>query len=75
MPEFEYRGYRIRTLYEKNWQVRIWPPLTPPRLADKVRATRAEGEDACRSRARAVVDAVLARQHGRIGEGAFEPGR
>lgn len=63
MPEFEYRGYRVRTLFEKNWQIKIWPPLSPPKLADRIKASRAEGEDACRTRATAAIDAMLDRVH------------
>lgn len=56
MAEFEYRGYRIRTIYDKDWQIKIWPPLRPARLIDRVRASRAEGEHTCRHRATAAID-------------------
>lgn len=61
MPEFEYRGYRIRTLFDKTWQIKVWPPLNPAKLAERVRASRAEGEDACRTRATAAIDMLLSR--------------
>lgn len=66
MPEFEYRGYRVRTVFEKNWQIQIWPPLMPPKLVQRVKASRSEGEAACRTRATAVIDAVLDRKKSRI---------
>jgi hypothetical protein len=59
MPEFTYRGYRVRTLFEKNWQIRIWPPLSPDKLMTRIQATRTEGEDVCRLRATAMIDDVL----------------
>ncbi|WP_196259295.1 hypothetical protein [Pelagibacterium limicola] len=62
MPEFEYRGYRVRTLFDKTWQVKVWPPLLPAKLAERIRASRAEGEDACRLRATAVIDSVVQRK-------------
>lgn len=59
MPEFEYRGYRVRTHFDKTWQISMWPPLTPARLMERVQASRAEGEAACRLRATAMIDKVL----------------
>lgn len=61
MPEFEYRGYRIRTIFDTSWHAKVWPPLNPPRAIERLKATRAEGEDACRTRATAAVDAHLER--------------
>lgn len=61
MAEFEYRGYRVRTLFEKTWQVRIWPPVRPAKLVERVQASRAEGEDACRVRATALIDSLVSR--------------
>lgn len=61
MPEFEYRGYRIRTLFDSKWKARIWPPLHPPRVLDRIRATSEEGEGACRRRATRIVDAYIDR--------------
>ncbi len=69
MPEFEYRGYRVRTLFDKTWQIKVWPPLTPAKLATRVQASRAEGEDACRVRATAVIDSVLRSRQGQIPPG------
>lgn len=65
MPEFTYRGYRVRTLFDSTWRAKVWPPLTPAKLIDRVQASRAEGEDACRLRATTMIDAVLKRQSGR----------
>lgn len=62
MPEFTYRGYRVRTLFDRTWQAKVWPPLTPPKLIDRIQASRAEGEDACRLRATTMIDAVLKRK-------------
>lgn len=62
MAEFEYRGYRVRTLFEKDWTARIWPPLTPPRIIERVRTSHAEGEDVCRSKVTALIDDVVAGQ-------------
>jgi hypothetical protein len=59
MPEFMYRGYRVRTLFEKHWQIRVWPPVSADKLINRVQATRAEGEDVCRLRATAMIDSVL----------------
>lgn len=59
MAEFEYRGYRVRTIFEKDWQIRIWPPLRPARLAERIRASRTEGEPACRHRATVAIDAFI----------------
>lgn len=61
MPEFEYRGYRIRTLYENAWKIKTWPPVRPARLIDSAGATRDEGERACERRAKALIDSVLAK--------------
>ena len=71
MAEFEYRGYRVRTLFEKDWQAKIWPPLTPAKILDRVRASRAEGEAACRSRATALIDSVMSR-HGKSGGNSLQ---
>jgi hypothetical protein len=65
MPEFNYRGYRIRTLFDRNWQVKVWPPLTPAKLTERVQASRAEGEDACRVRVTTMIDTVLKRKSSR----------
>lgn len=62
MPEYQYRGYRIRTHFDKTWQIKVWPPLIPARLAQRVQASRAEGEDACRLRATAMIDKALTRK-------------
>lgn len=62
MPEFEYRGYRVRTVFEKTWQIRVWPPLAPAKLVKRIHSSKIEGEAACRTRARAAIDAVLERQ-------------
>lgn len=59
MAEFEYRGYRVRTIFEKDWQIKVWPPLRPLRVAERIRASRAEGEHACRHRATAAIDAFI----------------
>ncbi|WP_127145599.1 hypothetical protein [Pelagibacterium montanilacus] len=58
MSEFEYKGYRIRTVYEDKWRIRIWPPVTPRTLVDQVVASRSEGAEACRMRACALVDRI-----------------
>lgn len=62
MPEYQYRGYRIRTHFDKTWQIKVWPPLTPAKLTERVQASRAEGEDACRLRATAMIDKALTRK-------------
>ncbi|WMT91265.1 hypothetical protein [Pelagibacterium sp. H642] len=59
MAEFEYRGFRVRTIFDKHWQIKVWPPLRPARLIERVRASRAEGEHACRNRATAAIDAFI----------------
>ncbi|SDG38499.1 hypothetical protein SAMN04487974_102327 [Pelagibacterium luteolum] len=59
MAEFEYRGYRVRTVFEKDWRAKVWPPLRPVQLAERVKATRSEGERACRHRATAAIDEVI----------------
>lgn len=59
MSEFEYRGFRVRTIFDKHWQIKIWPPLQPARMIDRVRATSAEGEHACRDRATAAIDTFI----------------
>lgn len=60
MAEFEYRGFRVRTIFDKHWQIKVWPPLRPARLIERVRASRTEGEHACRSRATQAIDAFIA---------------
>lgn len=64
MAEFEYRGFRVRTVFEKDWKVKVWPPLRPARLIERVRASRIEGEHACRNRATAAIDAFLEQSKG-----------
>lgn len=59
MAEFEYRGYRVRTIFEKDWQIKIWPPLRPAKLSERIRASRTEGEPAIRHRATAAIDAFI----------------
>ncbi|AEQ50647.1 hypothetical protein [Pelagibacterium halotolerans] len=56
MAEFEYRGFRVRTIFEKDWKIRMWPPLRPAQAMDKIRASRAEGEHACLHRATRAID-------------------
>ncbi len=58
MPEFEYRGYRVRTVFEKDWRIRIWPPVKPADIVSRIRASRQEGEVTCRNRATAVIDTI-----------------
>lgn len=62
MAEYEYRGYRIRTVFEYDWRIKTWPPLSPSHVADRIRASRAEGEAACRRRATTTIDQILANQ-------------
>lgn len=59
MAEFEYRGFRVRTVFEKDWKIRMWPPLRPAHAMETIRASRAEGEDACRHRATRAIDAFM----------------
>ncbi|WP_421952445.1 hypothetical protein [Pelagibacterium sp.] len=59
MAEFEYRGFRVRTVFEKDWKIRMWPPLRPAQAMEKIRASSAEGESACRSRATRAIDAFM----------------
>tara|TARA_R110002051_G_scaffold32332_4_gene72605 strand:+ start:7162 stop:7392 length:231 start_codon:yes stop_codon:yes gene_type:complete len=61
MAEFEYRGFRVRTVFEKDWKIRMWPPLRPAQAMETIRASRAEGEDACRHRATRAIDAFMDR--------------
>ncbi|HWJ87677.1 MAG TPA: hypothetical protein VNS12_06375 [Pelagibacterium sp.] len=61
MAEFEYRGFRFRTVFEDDWRIRIWPPLRPIGLIDRVRASREEGERICYRRATAAIDAFIDR--------------
>ena len=61
MAEFEYRGYRVRTVFEKDWRIKVWPPVRPAQVTDRIRASRAEGEKACRHRATKALDEVIAR--------------
>lgn len=56
MAEFEYRGFRVRTVFDKDWTIRMWPPLRPARVMEAIKASRAEGENACGSRARLAID-------------------
>lgn len=62
MGEFEYRGYRIRTIFEREWRIQIWPPLRPAQVIERINASRAEGERACRTRATDAIDQIIARQ-------------
>ncbi|RDE10515.1 hypothetical protein [Pelagibacterium lacus] len=59
MAEFEYRGYRIRMVFERDWRIKIWPPVRPAQIADKIRATPNEGEALCRQRATRAIDRHL----------------
>lgn len=61
MAEFEHRGFRFRTVYEDEWRIRIWPPLRPAGLINRVRASREEGERICYRRAIAAIDAYIDR--------------
>lgn len=59
MAEFEYRGYRVRTIFEKDWKIKTWPPLRPVQVAERIRASRTEGESACRHRATLAIDEIV----------------
>jgi hypothetical protein len=59
MGEFEYRGFRVRTVFEKDWKIRMWPPLRPAQAMEKVQASYSEGEGACRHRATRAIDAFM----------------
>lgn len=59
MGEFEYRGYRIRTIFEKEWRVKIWPPLRPAQAIEHINASRAEGERHCAGKATAAIDRMI----------------
>lgn len=61
MPELEYRGYRIRTLFDTAWEARLWPPIKARQVLARLRAAQGEGEDSCRRQAFAAVDAHLDR--------------
>ncbi|WP_417580275.1 hypothetical protein [Pelagibacterium sp.] len=72
MAEFEYRGFRVRTIFEKDWKIRMWPPIRPAQAIDRISASYAEGETACRNRATRAIDAFMeqvatrdGRPHGR----------
>lgn len=60
MGEFEYRGFRVRTYFDTDWQIRTWPPLRPIEFLDAIRSSPTEGERACRRRAAEAIDAFIA---------------
>lgn len=59
MGEFQYRGFRVRTVFERDWRIKVWPPLRPVHLMEHVTATPAEGEPKCRQRATAAIDDAM----------------
>lgn len=61
MGEFQYRGFRVRTVFEKDWRIKVWPPLQPMHLIEHVRASPAEGEPKCRQRATDAIDDAMRR--------------
>lgn len=67
MGEFEYRGFRVRTVFDKDWKIRMWPPLRPAQAMEKIRASRTEGENACRHRATRAIDAFMDKPAARTG--------
>lgn len=60
MGEFEYRGFRVRTVFDKDWRIKTWPPLRPARVIAKIKASPSEGEPVCRDRATHAIDAFIA---------------
>ena len=61
----EYKGYRIHTNCPgQTWSARIMPPSSTRILSDIPTATREEGENVLLDRARAAIDADIAKVQG-----------